>query len=168
MRSMGKATKGLMFLGVLLVLLVGGRAILFVLHPQNDTALIVQALAESIKASKEGRPGGVMDKLSDNLQLNGENESGNQREIARFIRDSRPDVTVDDMTPVVTGDQATIISPVDFKVSVLGVNQDRHLKEVTIIFRKEEDRDWLIFPVKRWKLAEVHVSPSAIADLMQP
>jgi len=72
------------------------------------------------------------------------------------------------MTPVVTGDQATIISPVDFKVSVLGVNQDRHLKEVTIIFRKEEDRDWLIFPVKRWKLAEVHVSPSAIADLMQP
>lgn len=157
-----------MYLGILLVLLVGGRAILTVLHPPNDKSLIVEALAESIKASKEGRPGGVMDKLSDNLQLNGENEHGNQTQIARFIRNSRPEVTVADMDPVVTGDEATIRSAVDLKVELLGFNQSRHMKDVTIVFRKEEDRDWLIFPNRRWKLAEVHVPPDSVADLFQP
>ena len=157
-----------MGLGVLLVLLVGGRVIVSVLNPPDDQSLIKTALAESITATKEGRPGGVMDKLSANLKFNGENESGNQAEIAKYIRNSRPDVTVESIEPVVTGDEARIVSPVDLKVSTLGVDMDRHLKEVTMIFRKEDDRDWLIFPNRKWKLAEVQVPDSSVADLFQP
>jgi hypothetical protein len=165
---MGTTQKGLLILGTLLVLLIGGRALLTTLNPPNDKALIVEALKESIKASKEGRPGGVMDKLSSNLSYNGENESGNQGQIAKFIKESRPDVTVTQMEPVVTGDEATIHSPVDLKVEMLGFNQKRHLKDVTITFRKEEDHEWLIFPTRKWKLAEVHVPSASVADLFQP
>ncbi|MDR3690543.1 MAG: hypothetical protein P4L46_14290 [Fimbriimonas sp.] len=165
---MGKQKKGLTILGIVLVLLLGGRAIVVVLSHQDDRTLIQQALKESIQASKEGRPGGVMDKLSDDIKLNGESEEGNQREIARFIRDSKPEITVQDMNPVVTGNEATITSPVDLTLSMLGIERSRHLKEVTLIFRREEGREWLVIPVSNWKLAEVHVPQSAIADLMSP
>ncbi len=165
---MRKTTKAFILLGAVLVLLVGVRVIMGVLRPPNDKALILQALSASIKASKEGRPGGVMDKISANIKYNGENEGGNSREIARFIRNSRPEVTVFQMNPIVTGDEATIISPIDLSVSLLGINQSRHLNEVTMVFRKEEDHDWLIIPSRRWKLAEVHVPSSSVDSLFQP
>ena len=119
-----------MILGIVIVFAVGGRMILSVLNPPNDLALIKTALADSIKATKEGRPGGVMDKLSVNLKFNGESESGNRNEIARYIRNSRPEVTVEQIEPVVTGDEARIVSPVDLKIGLLGVNKEAHLKEV--------------------------------------
>ena len=157
-----------MILGVVIVFAVGGRVIYSVLNPPNDKTLIKTALAESIKATKEGRPGGVMDKLSINLKYNGENESGNRSEIAKFIRNSRPEVTVEQIEPVVTGDEARIVSPVDLKVGLLGVNKEAHLNEVTIVFRKEEDHEWLFIPTEKWKVAEVQVPNASVADLFQP
>ena len=168
MTSMRNSTKAFMILGIVIVFAVGGRMILSVLNPPNDLALIKTALADSIKATKEGRPGGVMDKLSVNLKFNGESESGNRNEIARYIRNSRPEVTVEQIEPVVTGDEARIVSPVDLKIGLLGVNKEAHLKEVTIVFKKEEDHEWLFFPSQKWKVAEVQVPNDSVADLFQP
>ena len=164
---MGKSTKAFMFVGLGLVILVGGKVIQSATRHEDDKTLIQRALAESIQASKEGRPGGVMDKLSDNLKFNGQNEGGNQNEIARYIRSSKPDVTVDNTDPVVDGDEAKIVSPVTLTLSLLGQSTSRHMKEVTIVFRKEESREWLFIPTRRWKLAEVQVPESSVADLSQ-
>ncbi len=164
---MGKSTKAFLILGALLVIVIGGRAIYSAMNPQSDTTLIKEALAESIKASREGRPGGVMDKLSDNITYNGTNEGGNSREIARYIKNSKPDVAVDNDEPEIHGNEATIVSPVTLTVSVMGQAMDRRIKDVTLTFKKEDDREWLIFPVKRWKLAEVEVPDSAVAGMIQ-
>lgn len=162
---MGKTTKTLLGLGVVLVFLVGGRVIVSMTHQESDKALIQKALAESIKASKEGRAGGVMDKLSDKLKFNGTDAGGAERDISRFIRDSRPDITVENDDPVVSGDEGTIVSPINLTVSMLGQSLDRHFKKVTLVFRKEDARDWLVIPVRKWKLADVEVSDSAVSDL---
>jgi hypothetical protein len=162
---MGKTKKTLLFLGVFLVLLVGGRVMVGMAHQESDKSLIQKALAESIKASREGRAGGVMDKLSSQLKFNGSDYGSAGRDISRFIRDSRPDITVENDDPVISGDEGTIVSPVDLKLSMLGQSLDRHLKKVTMVFRKEDARDWLVIPVRKWKLAEVEVSESAVSDL---
>lgn len=162
---MGKTKKTLLFLGVFLVLLIGGRVMLSMAHQESDKSLIQKALADSIKASREGRAGGVMDKLSNQLKFNGAEYGGAGRDISRFIRDSKPDITVENDDPVISGDEGTIVSPVDLKLSMLGQSLDRHLKKVTMVFRKEDARDWLVIPVRKWKLAEVEVSESAVSDL---
>jgi len=164
---MGKTTKTLLILGTALILLVGGRVMISVMHPQDDKALIRTALADSIQASKDGRPGGVMDKLSDNIKYNGQSGAGYQRDIARYIRTSKPDVEVQNTDPVVSGDEATIVSPVKLTLSLLGQSTSRNLKDVTIVFKKEADHDFLIIPSTRWKLAEVRVPDASVADLVQ-
>lgn len=156
-----------MLVGLVLVILVGGTVIRSATRREDDKTLIQQALADSIQASKEGRPGGVMDKLSDNLKFNGQNEGGNQYEIARYIRSSKPDVIVENTDPVVEGDEAKIVSPVTLTLSLLGQSTSRHMKEVTLVFRKEEATEWLVIPTRRWKLAEVQVPESSVADLAQ-
>ena len=162
---MGNSAKTLLIPMAVIVLLVGGKFILMSANKADDSTLVKQALTESIKASREGRPGGVMDKLSEHLKFNGQSEAGNERDIARFIRQSKPDVTVEKIDPVVTGDEAKIVSPVTISMGLLGNSMSQTLKKVTITFHREDDREWLIFPVKRWKLAEVEASDASVADL---
>jgi hypothetical protein len=164
---MGKSMKVFLALGMLLVLLVAGKVLTTVMRPQDDRKMILDALAESIKATKEGRPGGVMDKLSANIKYNNQDVSGNDRDIARYIRDNKPDIVVENTDPDVKGDEATIVSPVTMKLSFLGQSVDKEMKDVTLIFRKEADRDFLIFPTTRWKLAEVRVPDGSVAGLAQ-
>ncbi len=166
-RVVDKKIKALLVVGAMLVLLIGGRVILSVIHPENDADLIKQALTDSIQASKEGRPGGVMDKLSDNISLNGQNEGAFQGDIAHFIKTNKPDIQVENMTPSVTGDEATIVSPVTLTLSFLGQSVSHRIKDVTLLFRKETDHDFLILPTTRWKLAEVRIPNSSLAGFGQ-
>lgn len=159
--------KAFLALGMLLVLLLGGKVILSVMQPQDDKKLIQDALTESILASKEGRPGGVMDKLSANIKYNNQDVGGNDRDIARYIRDNKPDIVVENIDPEVKGDEATIVSPVSLKLSFLGQSVEKQLKNVTLVFRKESDREFLVFPTTRWKLAEVRVPDASVAGLIQ-
>ena len=148
------------------VVLIGIRFAMTRSGGLTDQQQIEVALAESIKASKEGRPGGVMDKLSSKLQVNEMDTGSNRGQIAQYIKDNRPDVTILNKQAVVTGDEARIVSPVDIEVNLLGNKMSRQMKEVTLVFRKEDDREYLIFPVTKWKLAEVEVPDSALADFM--
>ena len=150
---------------VAIILLIGGKFILMSANRTDDKVLVRQALLDSIKASREGRPGGVMDKLSEHIKFNGQSEAGNERDIARYIRQSKPDITVQNMDPEVSGDEAKIISPVTVSMGLLGQSMGQTLKKVTITFRREDDHEWLIFPVKRWKLAEVETTDASVADL---
>jgi len=163
---MGKTTKALLFTGLFLVLLVGIRVMMQIANPPNDKQLIATALAESIKQSKEGRPGGVLDLLAANLKVNGESVGGNNAQVMKYIRENKPDVTVENMDPVVTGDEATLVSPVNISISFLGHSVDKQLKDVHMVFQKLDDKEWLVIPTHRWKLTEVQVQDTSMADLM--
>ncbi len=162
---MGINAKTMLIPAVAIILLIGGKFILMSANRTDDKVLVRQALLDSIKASREGRPGGVMDKLSEHIKFNGQSEAGNERDIARYIRQSKPDITVQNMDPEVSGDEAKIISPVTVSMGLLGQSMGQTLKKVTITFRREDDHEWLIFPVKRWKLAEVETTDASVADL---
>src|SRR4051812_26701147 len=93
---------------ILAVLVVGGKFIYNVLNKVDDKTQIQQALAEAIKASKEGRPGSVVDKLADNFKVN--EVQASTRQIADFVKNNHPEVNVKDTEPVVSGDTAQITS----------------------------------------------------------
>jgi hypothetical protein len=162
---MGKGAKVALGLAFAALVLLGLRIGITAMRPPNDQVLIELALAESIQASKEGRPGGVMDKLSSQLRFNEVDASGNRRQIADYIKNNKPDVTVLNKTAVVTGDEARIVSPVEVSINFLGERKFQ-LNEVTMVFRREPDRAYLIIPTSKWKLAEVRVPDASLADFM--
>jgi hypothetical protein len=156
-------------IGVVIVLLaiVGLKAVMTMNGP-SDQVLVRQALTEAIKASKEGRAGGVMDYLSDQLKLN--DQSPERRQIAEFIKNSHPDISVEHPDPVVReGDgTAQINSPVAIKFSLpMGATIDKTIPNVTMKFEREDARTWLVIPTKQWRLVEVTVPQASIpADLI--
>ena len=148
---------------ILLVLGVGGRAIYGMINAPDDKTLIKEALADAVKAGKEGRPGSVIDKLSDNFKINGQEPGTNQ--IAKFIRDSRPDVQIKDTDPIVSGDTAQITSDVAVSATILGQPFNQTLKDVQLLFKKESGTDWLIFPTTKWHLSAARVPDSEVTSL---
>jgi hypothetical protein len=139
---------GAIFIGILIVFVTGGQ--------RSDEELIRLALAESIEASREGRPGGVMDHLSDQFMIN-EQSPGTRVQIAKFIRDSKPEVEVLDPNPVVHGDTAEIVSPVRIQVNYFAFSADETIPDVRLQFEREEGRRFVFFPARKWRLVHVQV-----------
>jgi hypothetical protein len=157
--------KPILIVAALLVVLVGIKAIV-TMTGVDDKKLVREALAESIAASKEGRPGGVMDKISDELTVNDERFSRSQ--IANVIRDSKPDVTVEKQDPVIMGDEARITSPVNVKIKLPvgpGTAFDQTIDGVTLVFAKENATEWLVIPTRKWRLKEVKLPSDVMSQL---
>lgn len=157
--------KPILIVGGILVLLVGVRVIMG-LAPADDKKLIREALSESIKASKEGRPGGVMDKISDKLTVNDARFQKGQ--IGKVIRDMKPDVEVVQQDPVIIGEEAQITSPVRLKVSLPignGTAFDQTIQGVTLVFAKESATEWLIIPTSKWRLKEVKLPDDVMSQI---
>ncbi len=121
----------------------------------TDQQMIDHALTEAVQASKEGRPGGVMDYLADRLKVNSD-EFGS-RQVANFIKDSHPDINIPKAPAIVSGDQARITAPVSVKVSYMGFNVDKTIDNVSLVFDRSEGHVWLFIPVKKWRLSQVLV-----------
>ncbi len=150
----------------LAIVIVGGRYIYGAMNKPDDKTLIQQALAEAIKASKEGRPGSVIDKLVDNFTVNGTETS--KRQIADFVKNNHPEVDIKDTDPLVSGDTAQITSDVAVKVQFLGNQQGLTFKDAQILFKKESAMDWLIFPTTKWSLSAVRVKEEDMPNIPMP
>lgn len=144
------------------VLLVGGRFIYGVLTQKDDKTQIQQALDEAIKASKEGRAGGVVEMLVDNFKVNESQMSA--RQIGDFVRQQHPDIIFKDKDPMLNADTAQITSDVTVKVSFMGTGEFL-FKDAQILFKKENAMDWLIFPTTKWHLAAVRVRQEDMPQL---
>lgn len=131
---------------------------------KNDQVLIEEALAESIKAGREGRPGSVLDLLSQSFEINGQ-EVANRNQIARAIRDYKPDVTLERTLAEVQGDTASITSPLKLKLQP-PLNAEYNVPNVVLEFQRENTTKLLIFPDKKWKLTKVTVPPESWAQMM--
>lgn len=127
----------------------------------SDEQLIKVALDEAILASKEGRPGGVLEFISQKFAVNGEQYGS--RDISKTIKDLKPSVEIEKQSPTISGDTATITSPVRLSVSLPPVGTT--LSEVTIRFEKENGMKWLIFPTKKWRMVQVEMPDSVIEDV---
>jgi hypothetical protein len=156
--------KAALILLSLAVVLVGARLAFFG-GSKDDASLIREALAESIKASKEGRPGGVLDKLSEKFTVN--NEEPGKKNVADFVRKSKPEIVVTKPDPVVNESEGTaqINSPVHLNFNFLGQKYDAEVPNVTIRFAREDSRQWLIFPSKQWRVTEVEVPQESIPNI---
>ena len=102
-----------------------------------------------------------MDKLSASFQINGM-RPGSRTDIAKFIRDNKPDVEVENTQAFVSGDTARIVSPVHVRISFLTMKWDQRVNDVTLVFRREDARKWLVIPTRQWRLTEVIVPDGAI------
>lgn len=151
--------------GLILVLVLGRIAIGFINQP-DDKTLIMTALKEAQKASKEGKPGGVLDLLSRDLEVNAQEASGFRGEAAKYIRNMKPDVEFQDADPQINGENARLETSAKMKIGMLGISREINIPQVTINLVKEESREWLLIPVKSWKITNIEVSPQAITEFL--
>ena len=154
---------------VILAAVLGIAAIFGVatsLRQGDDATMIRDTLRQSLEASRRGEPGGVLEGLSSSFTYNNEEQGGLRGMAANFVKNQRPDIEVVNTTPIVTGDEARITSPVKLKMSapVIG-ERSLNIKDVVLVFRKETARKYLVFPVKKWRLAEVQAPPMSFDTL---
>lgn len=158
-------TSGNKILGVtggIVLLLVVGKVGLGYLNQPDDKTLIAEAVKEAQKAGREGRPGGVMDFLSPNLNVNGTPVEGAGSSIKDYIKNQKPDIEFTKVEPQVFGDTARIESPATVKVGIGPISQTITIPDTVIELKREDDKEWFIIPKKSWKITEIRAS---LADL---
>ena len=150
---------GLILLGLALVLLLGRVGLGFLRAP-DDAKLVREALTEATKAAREGRAGGVLDNISTSVALNGQQfgtDSVNPRQISDTIRRFSPDVKLDSTEATIAGDEARVVTPASVSYGILAARATVPLGKVTIVLRKEADRDFLIVPTHRWRVTGIEI-----------
>lgn len=121
----------------------------------SDQQLIETALTDSLKAAKEGRSGVVLDFVSKQFTAHTDFPL-DRSQIAKYIRENHPDVTVVNTKATISGDSAVIVTPVDVKVEFMaGAKFQHQFKDVKLTFEREDSLQWLIIPGKKWRLTEV-------------
>lgn len=146
---------------VALVVIGGGAIGMGAFGGPSDEELIKQALDDAILASKEGRPGGVLEFISQKFTVNDEQYA--DRDIAKTIKDLRPNVEVENPTPTIQGDRATIVSPVRLSVTLPPVGTK--LSQVTIKFERESGFKWLVIPTKKWRMVQVEMPEHVVEEV---
>ena len=141
------------------VVLVAALVGIFYATAPSDEELIEQALEEAIVASKEGRPGGVLEHLSRSFVYDGQ-PVYSWKDVSQFISVAKPEIEVDANRPQIDGDQAIVIANVDFKMGFQTLSIDESIENVEFRFAKESGTRWLIFPSPHWKIIEVSTRES--------
>ena len=155
------AKKILMLIATVAILGIG----FVLLQPKpTDQQLIQNALDDAIQVGKDGRPGSVLEHLSESFEINGQ-QIVNRTEIARFIRDQRPSVEVTNMVAEVNGETATITSPVTLELSG-PMKFTSTIPNAKIEFTKEQTMRFLLIPDRQWRLTKVTVPPESWGQMM--
>lgn len=142
------------FLG-LAVVLVGVKVGLAMMNQKDDATLINEAVNQAVLASKEGKPGGVMEFLSANLKFNGTEVASDKGRIANFVKNSKPEFEFASLTPQIFDTNARIETAAKMKIGILKFTQDVEIPKVIIHLEKEEDREWLIIPKRTWRITNI-------------
>jgi hypothetical protein len=146
------------------VLLIGKVGLGFLNQP-DDKTLISQAIKEAQSASKEGRPGGVLDFLSFDLDVNGNKVEGTRRDIAQYIKNSKPDIELTSIEPIITGEDARLETPATVKIGVAMFSKAVTIPSVVVNLKKEVDREWFIIPKKSWKITQIRADLSELTSM---
>ncbi|MCU0316373.1 MAG: hypothetical protein MUC92_07255 [Fimbriimonadaceae bacterium] len=120
----------------------------------SDSVKIKKALGEQLDGAKEGKPGPVLDYLSRGFKY-GDFEMVDRSEVAKVIRMVKPDIEVLQMDPIITGDKATIVSPVRLKADLGPFPMNTTLPQVTITFVRETGTMYGVLPTSVWRMSSV-------------
>jgi len=135
----------------------------FLFQPK-DQDLINQALKESVDASREGRSGSVMEYLSRSLKYN-EIPVENRAEVARYIRNSKPEIYLENTAALINGDSAQVVTPADLRVAVGPMPVTLHIDRVVITLGRETGTRFLVLPAPIWRIREVHADGLDLSQL---
>jgi hypothetical protein len=138
------------------VVILGGKYVSVTYFGPSDDELIRAALDRAITASREGKPGGVLETLSDKFHLNG--DFPGEGSIKKFIQNAHPDISVPAKKATISGDVAKIVAPVRAKFEFMGFSMDQTIPDVAMTFQRETGFEWGIIPVKKWRLTQIDVA----------
>ncbi len=136
------------------LVVVAGLVVLFFATGPDDTDLINQAINESVVASKEGKPGSVLEHLSRSLSFNGMAVT-DRTEIAKYIRLARPEVVFSTFHPEIDGDTAKVKADVSVKINYFSLQLDETVRDVEVTLARETGFRWLVFPASKWRITSV-------------
>jgi len=122
----------------------------------DDRKLIQEALDQSISASREGKPGGVLENISTNFKFN-DSEIATRGDIGQYVKNMRPEVEILQREPTITGDTAKIISDVKVKFRLGPVESEQKIENVVITLQRENGTKFGIIPTKKWRIVTVSV-----------
>ncbi len=142
--------------------LLGGLFAKMYFEVPSDQALIEEALREATKNGKEGKPGGVLDYLSGDFRV-GE-FAPTSGDVADFVKNQKPEVTILDPKPIIRGDLAEITSSVSIKFGVGNIGTTQTVDNVRVVLRRETGLKFGIFPAPRWKIVEVSAKDAALGN----
>lgn len=120
----------------------------------DDRLLIQEALDESIRASREGKPGGVLENISVNFRFN-DSELATRGDIGQYVKSMRPDVVVLHREPTISGDTAKIVTDVKVKFKLGPIESEQKVDNVVITFQRENGTKFGIIPTKKWRIVTV-------------
>lgn len=149
----------------LVVALIAVLVLRSTLFGPNDRQLIDSAIQESIQASRDGRPGGVLEYLSQSFRIN-DQDPGSRRNIAQFIKQSKPEVKLSTYEPVIDGNTASIVTDAAVNIDYLGMKMDGTLKNVKIVLQKEQGTKWLVLPDRQWRIVSVTAPQETVDELL--
>ena len=159
MNSKAKLGMALIGIGVGAALLIG-----FLGTGKSDQELIQESLTAAIVAGKEGRPGSVLEHLSNSFEINGQSII-NREQLPRYINDNKPNVEVETTVAQISGDSAFILTPV--KLAMSGpIKLGTTIPGVRIEFQKEHTTKFLLIPDRQWRLTKVTVPIESWSQMM--
>ena len=141
------------------VVLVAALVGIFYATAPSDEELIERALEEAIVASREGKPGGVLEHLSRSMVYDGQ-QVLDWNKVSQYIKVAKPVIEIDANRPQIDGDQAIVVAKIDFKMGFQTLSIDETIDNVEIRFGRESGTRWLIFPAPQWKITEVSAPES--------
>ena len=139
--------------GAVAVVVVVALVRLFAFGP-SDKQMIQAALDESIQAARDGQSSPVLENISRSFEVNGE-KVADRPEIAKMVRSAKPRLKVLNREPQISGDTATIISPVEVDIDYLTFKMNQTIPNVKITFAKESGTRYLVVPYPAWRIVSV-------------
>lgn len=117
----------------------------------TDEQLINQSLDKAVKSSGDGAPWGVLDQLRGEFAFNGE-MIRSRAEVVKFIRDTKPKITLGQRRLVIRGESATITVPASV---VFEGGATVEMPDVKIELVRDGGFRWYVFPYPEWKMKSV-------------
>lgn len=139
-------------IGIAVFLYVGMMAKTFFGQP-SDQVLIKQALDAAVADAREGKTGKVMELLSSKAMFAGADIP--RGEVGNYIKNAKPDFTIITPTPIIEGDKAVIVSPVDVSLKVAIVSTPPVRINSRIELTKEKHMSFFLVPTSSWKITKI-------------
>lgn len=139
-----------------LAIVVGGNIVGVLMKP-GDEAQIREAIETMREASLKGRPGGVLEYLSDSFQsewTEGDYDGfvNPKAEVARFLRQARVTrIQLSDLAIKIDGDKAQVTCSMDADFEVAAMKSS-YQGPLQLMMKKEPTKRLFIIPDPTWKV----------------